>query len=61
MLITTFVVSFLGCYSLQPGHHSSLPTPNTQPTAIQERDDQCGNQHYSRGLLMVGILLPETC
>jgi hypothetical protein len=30
------------------------------PTATQERDDQCGNQHYSRELLMMGILVPET-
>ena len=32
-----------------------------QPTADQERNDQCGNQHYSRELLMMGILVPETC
>jgi len=49
------------CYSLQPGHLSSLPEPNFQPTASQERDDQCGNQHYSRELLMMVIVLPETC
>ena len=23
--------------------------------------DQCGNQHYNRELLMMGIVLPETC
>ena len=32
-----------------------------QPTANQERNDQCGNQHYSHQLLMMGILVPETC
>jgi len=32
-----------------------------QPTANQERTDQCGNQHYSRELLMMGIVVPETC
>jgi len=32
-----------------------------QPTANQERNDQCGNQHYSRELLMMGIVVPETC
>ena len=32
-----------------------------QPTANQERNDQCGNQHYSRELLMMGITVPETC
>ena len=47
-------------YSLQPGHYSSLTAPNIQPTATKERDDQCGNQHYSRELLM-GIVVPETC
>ena len=69
MLITTLVVSFLSCtlqakvvlYSLQPGHHSNLPAPNIQPTATQERDDQCGNQHYSREILMMGTAVPETC
>ena len=48
-------------YSLQPGHLSSLPAPNFQPTATQEPDDQCGTQHYSRELLMMGIVVPETC
>ena len=27
----------------------------------QEWDGQCGNQHYSRELLMMGITVPETC
>ena len=48
-------------FSLQPGHYSSLTTPNLQPTANQEGNDQCGNQHYSRELLMMVIVLPETC
>ena len=69
MLITTLVVSFLVCcrlevtfrFSLQPGHYSSLHAPNLQPTTNQERNDQCGNQHYSRELLMMGIVVPETC
>ena len=39
----------------------SLPAPDFQPTATQEWDDQCGNQHYSRELLMMGIRVPETC
>jgi len=46
---------------LQPGHYSSLTAPNLQPTAYQERNDQCGNQHYSRELLMMAIVMPETC
>ena len=47
--------------SLQPGNYSSLAAPNLQATANQERNDQCGNQHYSRELLMMGIVVPETC
>jgi len=47
-------------YGLQPRHYSSLPAPNFQPTATQERDGPCGNQHYSRDLLMMGITVPET-
>jgi len=39
----------------------SLPAPNLQPTANQERNDQRGNQHYSRELLMMGVVVPETC
>jgi len=74
MLITTLVVSFLVCCrlevkcgyagvvsGLQPGHYSSLPVLNLQSTARQERNDQCGNQHHSRELLMMGIVVPETC
>ena len=49
------------CSSLQPGHHSNLTASNLQPTANQERNDQCGNQHHSRELLMMGTVLPETC
>ena len=48
------------CCSLQPGHYSSLPAPTFQPTANQERDVQYGNQHYSRELLKMGIVVPET-
>ena len=44
----------------QPGHYSSLPAPNLQPTANQERNDQRGIQHYSGELLMMGIVVPET-
>ena len=44
-----------------PGHYSSLIAPNLQHTENQERNDQCGNKHYSRELLMMGIVVPETC
>jgi len=52
MLITTLVVSFLVCRMLEV---------NLQHTANQERNDQCGNQHYSRELLMMDIVVPEIC
>jgi len=74
MLITTLVVSFLVCCRLEvsygyagvvsglrTGHYSGLTAPNLQPTANQERNDQCGNQHYSRELLMMSIVVSETC
>jgi len=48
-------------FSLQPGHYSSLAAPNLQPTANQERNDQCGNQKHSRKLVMMGIAVLETC
>ena len=38
-----------------------LTAPNLQRTANQVRNDQCGNQHHSRELLMMGIVVPETC
>jgi len=59
--IGRLVLGLLTCCSLQPGHYSSLTAPNFQPTANQERNDQCGNQHYSREFLMMGIVVPETC
>jgi len=30
-------------------------------TANQERNDHCGNQHHSRELMTMGIVMPETC
>jgi len=47
--------------SLQPGQYCSLPPTNLQPTANQERNDQCGNQHHSRELLMMDIVMSEKC
>ena len=67
MLITTLVVSFLVycrlevSFSLQPEHYSSLTAPNLQPTAHQDRNDQWVNKQHSRELLMMGIVVPETC
>ena len=50
MLITTLVISF-----------SEDGGGNATPFFFTERTDQCGNQHYSRELLMMGIVVPETC
>jgi len=50
----------LGLSSVRAAAYS-LTAPNLQHTANQERNDQCGNQQYSRELLMMGIVMPETC
>jgi len=50
-----------GCYILRSGHSSILPALNSQPAATQEPDGLCGNQRYRRELLMMGIMVPETC
>jgi len=47
-------------FNLHPGQLSSLSAPNFQPTTTQEPDGQCGDQHYSLQLLMMGIVVPET-
>jgi len=49
------------CYSLRSGHSSILPALNFQPAAIREPDRLRGNQRYRRELLMMGIMVPETC
>jgi len=46
---------------LEPAARTRLTAPNLLPTANQERNDQCGTQHYSRELLMMGTVMPETC
>ena len=47
--------------SLRSGHPSILPTLKLQPAATREPDGLCGNQRYRRELLVMGIMLPETC
>jgi hypothetical protein len=59
--IGRFVLGFLYVGGMQPGHYSSLTAPNLQHTANQERNDQCGNQQHSYELLMMGMVMPETC
>jgi hypothetical protein len=46
---------------LKPRHYSTKTAPNLQPTANQKRNAQCGDQHHSRELLMMDIVVPETC
>ena len=46
---------------LRSGHSSILPTLNLQPAALREPDGLCGNQRYRRELLMMDIMVPETC
>jgi len=70
MFITTLVVSFCKdggvsvnvnlqflvlCVRCEHTEHTTLRTIFT------ERNDQCGNQHHSRELLMMGIVMPKTC
>ena len=50
-----------GCYNLRSGHSSILPVLNFQPAATPEPDGLCGNQRYRRELLMMSIMVPETC
>jgi len=59
--ITSVTLDYISCFSLQPGHYSSLTAPYLQHTANQERYDQCGNQHHSREFLMMSIIMLETC
>jgi len=46
---------------LRSGHSSILPALNFQSAATREPDGLCGNQRYRRELLMMGIMVPETC
>ena len=47
--------------SLRSGHSSILPALNFQQAATREPDGLCGNQRYRRELLMMSIMVPETC
>jgi len=51
----------LSCYSLRSGHLSILHALNFQPAATREPDGLCSNQRYRRELLMMSIMVPETC
>ena len=48
----------------QRSSHRTHATKNhkfTSTLSFTERYDQCGNQHHSRELLIMGIVMPETC
>ena len=49
------------CPDRRSGHSSILPALNFQPAATREPDSLCGNQRYRRELLVMGIMVPETC
>jgi len=49
------------CYSFRSGHSSILPALNFQPAATREPDGLCGSQRFRSELLMMGIMVPETC
>ena len=46
---------------LRPGNSSILHALNFHPAATREPGGLCGNQRYRRELLMMGIMVPETC
>ena len=65
VLLLSGLLCNIGCAVLLefvlPGHSSILPALNLQPAATLEPDGLCGNQRYRRELLMIGIMVPETC
>jgi len=48
-------------FSLQHGYHSNPTTPQLHHTWNQEQYDKCGNEQNSCKLLMMDILMSETC
>jgi len=49
------------CFSLQHGYHSNPITPKLQHTSDQEQTTDVVIQQNSRKLLMMDILMSETC
>jgi len=48
-------------WKLSAGRMDESRTEGFQPAATQEPDGICGNQRYRHELLMMGIMVPETC
>jgi len=57
--ITILVVC--SCFSLQHGYHANPTTPKHQHTSNQEHTTNVVIQQHSRKLLMMVILMSETC
>jgi len=49
------------CFSLQHGYHANPTTPKLQHTSNQEHTTNVVIQQNSRKLLMMDILMSETC
>ena len=67
-----FIMLMLGsiCFGHHYAHHQvhrrciipqGIPALNLQSAATREPDGLSGNQLYRRELLMMGIMVPETC
>jgi len=50
-----------GAHDYSVDYHIGRFYINAIPSIFTERNDQCGNQHHSRELLMMGLVVPETC
>ena len=61
MLITTLVVSFLVCCRLEVRCGYAGVVSGLQAKALALACSQCGNQRHSCELLMMGIVMTETC
>ena len=55
------IVSPQWCFSLQHGYHTNPTTPNLQHTSKQEHTTNLVIQQKSRRLLMMDVVMSETC
>ena len=60
-IVTVYSDYYSGCYSLRSGNSSILPALNFHPAATREPDGLYSNQRYRCDLLMMDIMVPETC
>jgi len=59
--LLSFGAGWMSVRTVRSGHSSILPALNFQPAATRGPEGLCGNQRYRRELLMMGIMVPETC